>query len=118
MGPVPVPARPRRVLNPLRPSSAPCAGGGGPSDEVRRLPGSMELSGGDAQTRGDIMAAMTVGLDAGSSPSRKRPLLARTRTWCALCLAAALVAVAPVAAGGAGSAVGTSITSVLVTGDG
>jgi hypothetical protein len=50
------------------------------------------------------MAAMTVGLDAGSSPSRKRPLLARTRTWCALCLAAALVAVAPVAAGGAASA--------------
>jgi hypothetical protein len=50
------------------------------------------------------MAATTVGLDAGSSPSRKRPRIGRTNAWRALYLAAALMVLAPVAAGGVASA--------------
>jgi hypothetical protein len=47
---------------------------------------------------------MTSGLDAADRPRRKRPALAPTRAWWALCLAAALVALMPAAATGATSA--------------
>jgi hypothetical protein len=50
------------------------------------------------------VAATTSGLDAADRPRSKRPALARTRSWRALCLAAALVALMPVAATGAASA--------------
>src|SRR5215217_871745 len=39
-------------------------------------------------TRGDLMAAMTAGLDAADRSRRKRLLLPPTRFWRALCLAA------------------------------
>jgi hypothetical protein len=48
-----------------------------------------------------MMAATTVGLDADSRPSRKRPRIGRTNAWRALYLAAALMVLAPVAATGA-----------------
>lgn len=54
--------------------------------------------------RGDIVAAMTSGPDAADRPRSKRPAVARTRAWCALCLAAALLVLAPAAASGATSA--------------
>jgi hypothetical protein len=50
------------------------------------------------------VAAMTPGLDAAGSPQRKRPVLPPTRSWRALCLAAALVVLPPAAASGAASA--------------
>jgi hypothetical protein len=66
------------------------------------------LTNGDANTsrrcEGDIVAATTSGLDAADRPRSKRPAIARTRAWRALCLAAALVALMPVAAGGATAA--------------
>jgi hypothetical protein len=50
------------------------------------------------------VAAMIGGLDAADRSQRKRPMLPPTRSWRALCLAAALVVLAPAAATGAGSA--------------
>lgn len=50
------------------------------------------------------MVAMTSGLDGADRSQPKRPLLPPTRSWRALCLAAALVVLAPAAATGTASA--------------